>query len=131
MSGSSAFVDYYELLGVPTNAGPEQIRANFLRLAKEHHPDVGGSTELMQQFTNAYRTLISGSRRRAYDLLHDMHTESHAGQYRDYGAAKGDSVDDLSDDEIDDFLNAVYAEFRAHKAQKRSMKKRVQQFFRI
>lgn len=125
------FVDYYKLLGVSTGAGPEQIRASFLRLAKQHHPDVGGSTELMQQFTNAYRTLISSSRRRAYDLLHDMHTASQAGQYRDYGASERNSVDDLSDEEIDDFLNAVYAEFRAHKAQRPSLNQRFKQFFNL
>lgn len=113
MIESAKFIDYYKLLGVTTNAEPAQIRTAFMRLAKQHHPDVGGSTEQMQQFTAAYRTLMSASSRRAYDLLHDFQTGTATIHYQPDGKpSAGDGLDDLSDDEIDDFLDTIYAEYR-------------------
>ena len=32
--------NYYEILGVPRNAGEKDIRQAFRKLAREHHPDV-------------------------------------------------------------------------------------------
>lgn len=122
MSEHNTFVDYYALLGVATNADPSQIRTAFMRLAKLHHPDVGGSTEQMQQFTTAYRTLMSASSRRAYDLLHDFQTGATTMHYQPDGKdTKGTGLDDLSDDEIDEFLDTIYAEYRAQPKQKTSI----------
>lgn len=117
---SEGFVDYYELLGVATDAESAQIRRAFLKLAAEHHPDVGGSTEDMQQYNKAYRTLMSESARKAYDLQHEFNTDGpkqyvHSAQNED-----GTAVDDLSDEEIDEFLDTIYAEYRAKPKEKKS-----------
>jgi curved DNA-binding protein CbpA len=117
---SEAFVDYYELLGVPTNADVSQIRAAFLRLAKEHHPDVGGSTDDMQQFTRAYRTLMSESARKLYDHQHEFHSDKPG----TYAHSKPDTstteVDDLTDDEVDEFLDTVFREYQNKSKEKKS-----------
>lgn len=117
---SEGFVDYYELLGVPTDADAHQIRLAFLRLAKEHHPDVGGSTDTMQQFTLAYRTLSTEASRRKYDLQHEFHSDKPG----KYGHSKPDEstggVDDLSDDEIDEFLDTIFREVQSQPKEKRS-----------
>ena len=36
----------------------EQLKAAYRRLAKQHHPDHGGSTEAMQEINNEYTALF-------------------------------------------------------------------------
>ena len=124
------FIDYYSLLGVAVDAHPEQIRQAFIRLAKQHHPDVGGSTVDMQQFNTAYRTLISAKSRRAYDMLYDFHVGSSAVHYRSEGnRASNTELDDLSDEEIDDFLDTIYAEYQAQPKPKVTLLSRLRRMF--
>ncbi|NPV06328.1 MAG: molecular chaperone DnaJ [Anaerolineae bacterium] len=62
--------DYYEVLGVPRNADPEDIRRAYRRLAREYHPDVNRSPEAAETFkavNEAYHVLSDPERRRAYD----------------------------------------------------------------
>jgi curved DNA-binding protein CbpA len=117
----TGFVDYYALLHVATDADIQQIRAAFLRLAKEHHPDAGGSTEDMQQVTTAYRTLMHETSRKAYDLQHEFHSESPGTYSHSKSEARETDVDDLSDDEIDDFLDTIYREYQNKPKEKKSL----------
>ena len=130
MSESTGFVDYYALLGVQTDAEPAVIRVAFIRLAKEHHPDLGGDTADMQQFTLAYRTLMSEKSRKAYDMLHDFHTGNTEVKYHNYGKVEGTAVDNLSDDEIDNFLDTLFTEFSQPQPKpKKDLKTRLREFF--
>lgn len=47
----------YELLGVPPTASKEEIRRAFYKLAKENHPDKGGSVEKFREYMSAYSRL--------------------------------------------------------------------------
>jgi curved DNA-binding protein CbpA len=67
-------VDYYQLLGLMPSAGAADIRAAYVRLAKERHPDKfsdPGEKEKAQLFfqdlTTAFNTLSNEARRREYD----------------------------------------------------------------
>lgn len=128
MDESKSFVDYYELLGVPTDAGAVEIRNSFIRLAREHHPDVGGSTETMQQLSAAYRTLISETSRRAYDMLHSFHVSKSEVAYHD-DTDKGGKIDDLTDDEIDDFIDEVFREYHTQPQLKKSLLDKIRDKF--
>jgi curved DNA-binding protein CbpA len=130
MGENARFVDYYELLAVPTNAGPGQIRVAYIRLAKLHHPDAGGSNSAMQQLNTAYRTLMTSSSRKAYDKLHDFHTGSTVSKYRETGTgSQGEATDDLSDDEIDDFLDSIFAEYHNQPKPKPTLLKKIRELF--
>ena len=65
-------MDYYEVLGVPRDATPEQVKKAYRRLARELHPDVAGndpaSEERFKDVSRAYDVLGNADKRRSYDL---------------------------------------------------------------
>ncbi|HEY7680551.1 MAG TPA: DnaJ domain-containing protein, partial [Terriglobia bacterium] len=59
--------DYYSILKVSSNATPEKIRAAYRRLAKQRHPDAGGSAAEFRALQEAYAILSDPESRRKYD----------------------------------------------------------------
>lgn len=59
--------DYYVILGVSRSEGPAGIREAFRKLAKQHHPDLGGSEASFQELAQAYEVLSDPEQRRRYD----------------------------------------------------------------
>ena len=108
-----SFIDYYQLLGVQPDAGDAVVRKAFMSLAKEQHPDMGGSLEDMRLLNVAYATLRSTKSRKAYDMLHQFHTGALATAYRDThdDTFSPSSLDGLTDADIDNFINSVFNEY--------------------
>jgi DnaJ-class molecular chaperone len=60
-------MDYYNTLGVDRNAGPDDIKRAYRKLASQHHPDRGGDTAKFQEIQAAYDTLSNPDKRSQYD----------------------------------------------------------------
>ena len=60
--------NYYEILGIKTDASNFEIKAAFRKLAMTHHPDKNpADKEYFSLILKAYETLSDSSRRRTYD----------------------------------------------------------------
>lgn len=60
--------DYYDTLGVPRDAPPEEIKKAYRRKAKANHPDrKGGDCRAMVAINKAYETLSDPTKRSYYD----------------------------------------------------------------
>jgi DnaJ-class molecular chaperone len=60
-------MDHYSTLGVDRNAGPDEIKLAYRRLANQHHPDRGGDKSKFQEVQAAYETLSDPAKRQQYD----------------------------------------------------------------
>lgn len=66
------FKDYYKVLGVARDAGPDEIKKAFRKSARKYHPDINSGAEAEAKFKDvneAYEVLKDPERRAAYDQL--------------------------------------------------------------
>ena len=67
------YKDYYEILGVPRAATPEEIRSAFRKKAREYHPDVAKDkvqgAEKFKEVNEAYEVLSDPAKRAKYDQM--------------------------------------------------------------
>ena len=63
--------DYYKIIGVDSKATEKQIKEQYYKLAKKHHPDLnkGVSTDFFKEMTAAYELLSDAEKRKQYDQL--------------------------------------------------------------
>src|SRR5215218_1038887 len=89
--------DYYEVLGVPRDAGETEIKKAFRSLARELHPDVNDhdpeAEEKFKAAAEAYEVLSDSERRQTYDAY--GHEGLRSGGFDPRGASSFGSIDDL------------------------------------
>lgn len=71
--------DLYNVLGIPRNASPDDIKKAYRGLARRWHPDKNqgdeAAAEKFRDITEAYRTLSDAEKRRRYDRLGPLYRE--------------------------------------------------------
>ncbi|TAK12783.1 MAG: molecular chaperone DnaJ [Anaerolineae bacterium] len=85
--------DYYEVLGVPKGANPDELKSAFRNLARQYHPDVSQAPDAEERFkeiNEAYAVLSDADKRAAYDRY------GHAG-LNGFGGAPDFTNIDLTD----------------------------------
>ncbi len=70
---SAQFKDYYAILGVPHDAGADEIKKAFRKLARQYHPDTASdkkaAEERFKEINEANEVLSDPGKRKKYDTL--------------------------------------------------------------
>jgi molecular chaperone DnaJ len=102
--------DYYESLGIGRQAGADEIRSAYRKLAKQYHPDVNkenGAEERFKEVSEAYAVLSDEQKRAAYDRY------GHAG-------VSGAGAPDFSGFGMEDIFESIFGGFGARTNTRRS-----------
>jgi len=89
--------DFYEILGVGRNAGDDEIKAAFRKLARQYHPDVNKEPDAEERFkeiNEAYGVLSDADKRARYDRF-GREGLGNTGGFHDYTADFSDIFDEL------------------------------------
>ncbi|WFD04663.1 hypothetical protein MOBT1_003377 [Malassezia obtusa] len=95
--------DYYKILGVARDADERTIKKAYRRLAREHHPDKGGSQEKMAEINEAFGVLGDPELRARFDQGDDPN-DPMGGQQAYEGFTQGDVFQQM-------FQNAAFQQF--------------------
>lgn len=111
--------DYYEVLGVGRDAGADEIKSAFRRLAKQHHPDRNkGNPDAEASFkeaAEAYEVLSDAETRQRYDAYGHSGVEGRIHEFT--------SFDDIFSAFGDIFGGGIFSEFFGGGRQQRGPRK--------
>lgn len=92
--------DYYEILGVQKNAGEQEIKSAYRKLALQYHPDKNpgdsAAEEKFKEAAEAYSVLSDADARSRYDRLGHAGVGSGAGN--PWGAGASINIEDIFSD---------------------------------
>ena len=93
----------YETLGVSENAGADEIKKSYRKLARKYHPDVNKDESAIDKFKEinaAYEVLSDKKKKDEYDMYGD---QIFGGQnFHDFAQNQGGNVD------LDDLLKSIF-----------------------
>ncbi|UCD85596.1 MAG: molecular chaperone DnaJ [Deltaproteobacteria bacterium] len=100
--------DYYEVLGVPRNAGEQEIKKAYRRLAIQYHPDRNpdnkDAEERFKEASEAYEVLSNPEKRGLYDQFGHSLGGRGFGGFSDIDFGFGRGFDDLFGDIFNDLF---------------------------
>ena len=87
MTPSPASATPYEVLGVPSTASTDDLRRAYRRLARETHPDLGGTAAAFRDLQRAWQLVGTPEARAEYDRGAGARASSPAGGARPTGSS--------------------------------------------
>ncbi len=92
--------DYYDVLGVTRNAGEQELKSAYRKLAMQHHPDRNPETkeeaeERFKEITEAYSVLADPQKRSAYDRYGHAAFSTGSGYSPDFSSTVFSDFEDL------------------------------------
>ncbi|MGB9149391.1 MAG: DnaJ C-terminal domain-containing protein [Burkholderiales bacterium] len=113
------YKDYYAILGVERNAGEDDIKKAYRKLARKYHPDVSRDQkgeEKFKEVAEAYQTLKDPEKRAAYNRLGTHRAGENFEPSPDWGRQFNTQFNSgaSSSDDID--LADLFAQFAQHRA---------------
>ena len=106
------YKDYYNILGVERNAGADEIKKTYRKLARKYHPDVSKESNAEEKFkevAEAYETLKNPEKRAAYDQLGSHQPGKDFQPPPDWGKQFGDTQFSFEDIDLADLLAGLTA----------------------
>ena len=99
----------YDILGVPSSASADEIRAAYRRLAKKHHPDANpgkpDAAETFAAISSAYALLSDTEKRARFDRGElDAAGNEARPQWRDFSQGAGPSGAGFAAEDLEDLL---------------------------
>jgi len=105
-------MDYYAVLDLDVNCTEEEVKAQYRRLALQHHPDVNpgneeASTARLRWLNEAYEVLSDPVKRRVYDLTVDKPAPHSSRTRQDASASPHPAAPDSLTPRMNPYTGAV------------------------
>jgi len=120
-----AFIDYYQVLGVPKTATEKEIKDAYRKLARKHHPDLNpNDTEAnkkFQQLNEANEVLSDPEKRKKYDKYgenwqhgeeYEKYQQQQRTQYQQepFTGGHASSFEGFGSEDFSDFFQSMFGQ---------------------
>ena len=113
-----AFIDYYEILGIPKTASADEIKSAYRKLARKLHPDLNPNdkeaNKKFQQVNEANEVLSDPEKRKKYDTYGkdwehgEAYEKARQSQQQRYSDDEGQRSGSFGDERFSDFFTSMF-----------------------
>jgi len=121
-----AFIDYYQVLGIPKTASEKEIKDAYRKLARKHHPDLNPkdpeANKKFQQLNEANEVLSDPEKRKKYDKYgenwqrgeeyekYQQQQQRSSQQSRSYAGEEGAGFESFGGEDFSDFFQSMFGQ---------------------